>query len=494
LIGPLEIALAGAALLIGATGTFSPCGLSVIDTIGPTGHLGGRRTTVAACATFLPGAVAGGLITFGSLALAGNLLYGAGGRAAYLVAAALAVLAAVLEARGTRIVPQIRRQLPEHWRRVMPMPVAAALYGVLLGIGFTTFVLSFGVWALAGVSLAIGDPELGLLLGACFGLGRAIPIVVLAPLAGSSAGICANELMCERPGVYLGLRRGDAAALVATALALILLPGSAGAQSGSIEHASDPAASADALLFQRLGGPAVMSRGGPEIPLPGKHPTIGGRFVATITGNSIQLFDRNSLAPVATVDAPGADAVAVSDAWLAYRVPMVAGGDGIFVRSIVNPGAPTPPFPLITVGGSSALSRPAVDGSLLLFGEATPGGSRIIETVLGTQQARVLVRSPRLLLFDPAISGDLFTYVRRDARRSRLMVRRLRRHGSGRVLFTLGADQGTMWSDALSPSAGYVTLIYPSAQGADARILVIPLGRSKRLRQRGPRGGGNHLF
>jgi hypothetical protein len=114
--GALEIALAAAALLIGATGTFSPCGLSVIETIGPTGHTGGRRTTVAACATFLPGAVAGGLLTFGSLAVLGDALHGAGGRASYLAAAAIALAAALLEARGTRIVPQIRRQLPEHWR------------------------------------------------------------------------------------------------------------------------------------------------------------------------------------------------------------------------------------------------------------------------------------------------------------------------------------------------------------------------------------------
>jgi len=209
----MELALTAAALLVGATGTFSPCGLSAIDTIGPTGHTGGRRITAAACATFLPGAVAGGLLTFGSLALLGQLLHGAGGRAAYVAAAAIALLAAVLEARGTRIVPQIRRQLPEHWRRVMPMPLAAALYGVLLGLGFTTFVLSFGVWALAGVSLALGDPALGLLLGAAFGIGRAIPIVVLAPLSGGATGIRATELMCERDGVYLGLRRGDAAAL-----------------------------------------------------------------------------------------------------------------------------------------------------------------------------------------------------------------------------------------------------------------------------------------
>jgi hypothetical protein len=223
-VDPVEIALAVAALLIGATGTFSPCGLSVIETIGPTGHTGGRRTTVAACASFLPGAIAGGLLTFGSLALVGDLIHGAGGRASYLAAAAIAVVASMLEARGARIVPQIRRQLPEHWRRVMPMAIAAGLYGVLLGIGFTTFVLSFGVWALAGVSLALGDPTVGLLIGGAFGLGRAIPILALASVAGRGPGVRATELMCERPGVYLGLRRGDATALLLVAIALASAP------------------------------------------------------------------------------------------------------------------------------------------------------------------------------------------------------------------------------------------------------------------------------
>ena len=62
-LGAAEIILALAALLIGATGTWSPCGFSMVETIGPTGHSGGRATTLAACATFLPGAVAGALFT-----------------------------------------------------------------------------------------------------------------------------------------------------------------------------------------------------------------------------------------------------------------------------------------------------------------------------------------------------------------------------------------------------------------------------------------------
>jgi hypothetical protein len=489
--GTVEISLAAAALLIGATGTFSPCGLSAIDTIGPTGHTGGRRITAAACATFLPGAIAGGLLTFGSLAWLGQLLHGAGGRTAYVVAAAIALLAAVLEVRGTRIVPQIRRQLPEHWRRVMPMPVAAALYGVLLGVGFTTFVLSFGVWALAGVSLAIGDPALGLLLGAAFGIGRAIPIVVLAPLAGSAAGIRATELMCERDGVYLGLRRGDAAALLVAAVAMIIAPGSASAT--NVPGATDPAATADALLFQRLGGPAVISRGGPEVPLLGKHPAIGGRYVATVGGNAVLLFDRNTLSPIAKVDAPGADAIAVSDSWLAYRAP-AGGGEGIYIRYIANPASPAPPFLLASEAGASQLSPPAVDGSVLLYAIATPRGSRIVQWAMGTHKHRALVRSQRLLVFDPAVDGHSFSYVRSDARRSRLMVRGRHRHGTGRVLFTLKRSAGVLWSDALTDSLAYVTVLNPSASKANASIIGVSRKHPKRLRERSPRGGGNHRF
>jgi hypothetical protein len=493
MVSVLEISLAAAALLIGATGTFSPCGLSVIETIGPTGHTGGRRTTVGACVTFLPGAVGGGVLTFGSLALFGDSLHGAGGRASYLVAATIALVAALLEARGTRIVPQIRRQLPEHWRRVLPMPLAAALYGLLLGIGFTTFVLSFGVWALAGVSLALGDPLLGLLIGAAFGIGRAIPILALAPAAGGRMGIRATELMCERPGVYLGLRRGDATALLLAAVALVAAPGTAGAAGTDVPHATDPSASADALLFQRLGGPAVISRGGPEIPLPGTHPAIGGPFVATVDGNAVLLLDRNTLAPIARIDAPGADAIAVSDSWLAYRAP-AGSRDGIFIRYIANPASPGPPAQVAGAGGVAQLSPPAIDGALLLYGLASPGGSRIVQRVMGTGKHRALVSSRRLLLFDPSVRGPAFSYVRTDTRSSRLMVRKRHRHGSGRVLFALKRSRGQLWTQALTDSVAYATVITPSSSGGDATIVGVSRRHPSRLRQHGPRGGGNHRF
>jgi hypothetical protein len=219
----LTATLMAAALAAGVTGAWSPCGFSMVETLAPHGYARRLRTSLAACATFALGALAGGAVTFGGLALLGAAL-GAGGPVALGLAAVVAVAAAAAEARGLRIAPQIRRQVPEAWRRVLPVPLAAAGYGVLLGLGFTTFVLSFAVWALAGASIALGDPALGLAMGVAFGAGRALPVIGLAPFAGTDRGGAITAAMCERPAILLSLRRVDAFALAACALALGTAP------------------------------------------------------------------------------------------------------------------------------------------------------------------------------------------------------------------------------------------------------------------------------
>jgi len=219
----LSTVLLVTAVAAGITGAWSPCGFSMVETLAPGGYARRRRTCAAACATFAAGALLGGALTFGGLAAAGALL-GAGSPAAVGAAAVLALAAAVAEARGLRIAPQVRRQVPEAWRRTRPLPLAAAGYGLLLGLGFTTFILSFAVWALAGMSVALGDPALGVALGLAFGAGRALPVLVLAPVAGGERGNAITAAMCERPALLRGLRGADALALAASALALGLLP------------------------------------------------------------------------------------------------------------------------------------------------------------------------------------------------------------------------------------------------------------------------------
>lgn len=219
----LTACLLAAALAAGVTGAWSPCGFSMVETLAPHGYARRLRTSLAACLTFALGAPAGGVLTFGGLAFAGAAL-GAGGPVALGAAAVVAVAAAAGEARGLRIAPQVRRQVPEAWRRVLPVPLAAAGYGVLLGLGFTTFVLSFAVWALAATSIALGDVGLGVTMGMAFGAGRALPVILLAPFAGTDRGGAVTAAMCERPAILRGLRRLDAAALAACAVALGTAP------------------------------------------------------------------------------------------------------------------------------------------------------------------------------------------------------------------------------------------------------------------------------
>src|SRR5262249_44608221 len=199
---------------------------------------------------------------------------------------------------------------------------------------------------------------------------------------------------------------------------------------------------------------------------------IGGRYVATVNGDSVQLMDRNTLSPIARIQAPGADAIAVSDSWLAYRAPTGA-GDGIYIRYIANPAAPAPPLLLASEGGASQLSPPAVDGSILVYAIATPRGSRVVQWVMGTHKHRALVRSPRLLLFSPAVDGKSFAYVRSDARRSRLIIRGRHGRGSGRVLFALRRSGGLLYSAALTDSVAYVTILELSSANADGTIVGV---------------------
>ena len=467
-LGAVELALLAAALLVGATGTWSPCGFSMVETIGPTGHSGGRPTTIAACASFLPGALVGALVTFGGLALAGSLVHGAGGRWAYVIAGAVALAAALAEARGARIAPQIRRQLPEHWRRVMPMPLAAALYGVLLGLGFTTFVLTFGVWALAGIALALGEPGAGLAIGLGFGVGRALPIVALAPLADRPSGRRAITLMAERPGIYRGIRLGDAAALTVTAAALVLASGSQ-AEVKRVRSGADPSADGTGLVSQRGESRAAELRDRDGLTrLPGTDPAIGGGYIAVLEGRDVVLLDRGDLSEVDRVVVRGADALAVSASRLAIRT-RVEGRDAIQARRIGPNGEIHDKLVVAKAAPPNQLSRPSIDGDRLAYAAAKQRVNRIVVYRLGKRDRRTVLSSPVQALSNPALLGGKLLYVRTTRRRHELRLRSL----SGGHDRLVHSPDARLWSTALTDRRAYVTVL----EGRTPRARIISFAR-----------------
>ncbi|UGS38083.1 hypothetical protein [Capillimicrobium parvum] len=434
------VALALAGLVAGLTGTWSPCGFSMIDTLGPHGHPGGRRRTAAACAAFAVGAPLGGAITFAGLAALGALAGSADAPVALAVAVAIAIAAAALDATGVRIAPQLRRQVPESWRRVLPLPLAGGLYGVLLGLGFTTYLLSWALPALAAVSVAVGDVGLGLGLGIAFGVGRALPIVVLAPLADTELGARAITAMAERPALLRRARAADAVALLAVAAALAGGEARAAAPELVARPGADPSVDGQLLALTIPGVGGELLTGGQRVPAGGTRPAVGGGRLAYVAPDgTVTVVDRAAGTTQLVPAAAGADALAVSARWLVWRVP---NPDRLFAIDLVAP----PEFARLVaaVPAPGSLSRPALDGDRVVWSHATRAGSevRVLDLAVPGGAPLALRRERRVLIGDPSLRGGVLLYTRATALRQELVLAPAAPGRGGKVLLRLRGAAG----------------------------------------------------
>lgn len=500
----LSLLLAAGALtavIAGIAGAWSPCGFSMIDTIGTA--LGDARRTVMVVATtsFTIGALAGGAVTFGGLALLGGLLGHGASELRDSLAGALALAAAFADWRGWKIAPQIRRQVPERWRWIMPLPLACALYGLLLGLGFTTFVLSFAVWALAGISFAADSALLGVAVGVGFGLGRALPVLWIAPRLGTERGDRCLDRLALEPRLWLGMRRLDAIGLGVCA---VLLGGSSALAAGS-SFATDPSSGGGAYAWQQLGGPGMLRTAAGTRPLPGRLPAVGGANVAWLSGSEI-VVSRGfpSPAPRTIPDPPHAtvDALAVSADWLVVRDESDSGIANLFAVSLHDRARRRY---LAGAGIPGAIGRPSVDGSTVVYAYSSMTGSGIYEVDLGSGARRVLRRATADVLYaNPALRNGRLLYERSDRCAQELLLGSPRGPGVDRVLLSLPStvfrDSGyqsgythayngasicpnrtvgagattTLGATALGDSVAYVS--ESPVDRAHTRIVTVPLG------------------
>jgi len=498
--------LLATAFVAGVTGAWSPCGFSMVETLGSRrAHLGGR-TVATSCATFALGALAGGAITFTTLAALGAGLGGAGSIAALAAAATIALSAALGEALGVRIVPQIRRQVPEPWRRTLPLPLAAGLYGVLLGLGFTTFVLTLAVWALAGISVAMGAPGAGLLIGLGFGAGRALPVVLMAPRY-ETLGQRLEQQMAERPILLRRLRLADGALLAALATAFLASGSASAAQRPQLvaTDGTDPSRAGSLLAYERVDhAGAVLVDGDAIAQLPAQNVAIGGRYLATRAGTTLTVQDRQSGATVAQFDAPGATQLAVSDRWLVWRADRPGGGDRLWALPLpVAQAVPAAGVAHVVAGGRrrEAIDRPALSGDHLAYAATTRGISAIVIADLATQHRRRVLALRGGQLSQPALDGGRLLYVQSSFCSQRLRAVSTRKLHHPRTLLRIGANahrdhahehgyttqgsepsrcpRGTphrtdtlLWTTALAGRSAYVTLLRPGADGAPSARIV----------------------
>jgi hypothetical protein len=474
----LTTSLLVVAFVAGVAGSWSPCGFSMIDTISAP-----RHRTGLSCVTFALGTCVGGAMTFTALAVLGT-------NVPTPAVAALAVAAAIVELRAGAVFPQVRRQVPEHWRRVLPLPIATGLYGILLGLGFTTFVLTFAFWALAGLTFLVAGPALGLATGTAFGIGRALPVVIVAPIAHRDTGRRIVDAMAQRPAALSALRRLEAVGLIAVAVSVSVTDAGAATRLGA---GTDPSVAGSVLVWTSPAGGVLQQEDGTgTTPVPA-HSVVGGSLIAWRDGTLVHVARLADMSDVLAVDVPGVDAVAVSDEWLVTRARS-GSTDTFSVRALATP---TEARTIATARRPTQLGRPALEGSRLVYHVSARASSRIVEYDLATSTSRVLRRSTSQLVANPTILGGELAYVRQTSLAQVVEVGPTTAPRHDRVVYKIGPpatrDRGhqhgystrtrtphppparwVLWTTALSTTRTYVTLLPRTGSPQGAVLVAIP--------------------
>jgi hypothetical protein len=429
-----------------------------------------RERKAVAGGSFTVGLALGGAIAFGALGAVGSAVHP--GRAFLLGAAVFAGIAALADLAGLRVQPQLRFQVPEPWRRTMPLPLALFGYGLLLGTGLATFVPAMAAWALLPLSVAVGFPG-AIAVGLSFAAGRALPVLALGD----------ENVLAERPGGLRALR-----VLAAAALVLALAAGEARAATPIASPAGDPSAQGTDLVWQQPGVGGFLLRNGQQTQLPGNDPALGETRIAWHVGDAVTVADSSTLQPVVQETIPGIEKLAVSDEWLVYRVA-VNGTEELRAQSLADLTSTTT---LTHAWPRGRLGRPSLSGELVLYHVAGPVGSALYAYDLSTGKRLQLRTSKVAQLLNPARAGGQLLYVRIARCSQQLRLGPLDGNGAGRVLYKLpplaGQDAGherghtsqgehvpctpkpkptarMLWTTALTDTDAYLTVLRPGPGG-----------------------------
>ena len=170
-------------------GVWSPCGLSMISAINPfTERSRGNRYWLTAI-WFVAGSVLGGAV-LGALAAIGALLWGSVAASAPVSASAAAALTAGIASVGCLVaaasdssafglrLPGHPRQVNEQWLGLYRRWVYACGFGVQIGVGFATYIMTAAVYLTVLLGALSGSAALAFAIGLLFGLVRGLAVLL----------------------------------------------------------------------------------------------------------------------------------------------------------------------------------------------------------------------------------------------------------------------------------------------------------------------------
>ena len=417
----------------------------MVETLTPA-VCGGRQRHRVALALFSLGALAGAAALGLLLGWAGSALARGWARGA---AALLAALGAAREAGLLRLpVPELRRQVPERWRREWPLAGWSLGYGAGLGVGVLTHQAVATFWVAAAGALALGDPLVSALCLAPFGAGRAL-MAALPARGGRDAAAAVGRMVRARRW----LRPANVAVLLGAAV----LFGAAPALAQSTTRGEfDPAASGrvTAVAVSDAAGPAVIVRPAtlPEVRFPGgRSPALDGDLLAYADDLGVRVVRWRTGEEVARLDGPLAKP-AIDWPRVAY-VRTAGSGLRLEVRNLAT-GA----LRVVARGGATVdIGRPALRNGLIAWHVAAGRRSQLrLGRADGSRPSRVVASSVTGLQVNPSLAYGHILWVEQAGSISALRLRRL---GGGRVttLNTLRGPSRILWTTALGLRTAYAT-------------------------------------
>lgn len=170
----------GVAGVAGVRGLWSPCGLSMVSALNPMAERGRGHRYWLTAVWYLLGAVAGGaMLGAGCAVLAvGVSALGLGQELRALLATAAALACWLSD--GTLVrwsLPVHPRQVNERWIGRYRRWIYAAGFGVQIGIGFATYVMSATVYLTAALAVLTGNAALAFAVGVTFGAVRGLGLL-----------------------------------------------------------------------------------------------------------------------------------------------------------------------------------------------------------------------------------------------------------------------------------------------------------------------------
>ena len=427
----------------------------MIETISPA-VCGSRRRHRLALACFAVGALSASLALGALLGFAGALL---GAERAVLAVAALALVAAAREAGLFRIpLPQLRKQVPEHWRAVLPLPVWSFGYGAGLGAGFVTFQPFATFWVACAAAVALARPLPAAACFAFYGLGRAL-MVAWPHRSGRDPTEGVERLVRHRRA----LAGANVFALLACA-ALLAAPSAAAAQRTKIGAGLDPSLSGGVVARTQVSGGTrnvlVQPPGESAIQiLNAESPSLDGDLLAYEDSQGIRVINWRDGQQVARIN--GAVSRPALD-WprIAYRLRTASAeqlvledldaGTKVVVSSVVP---------------SVDLGRPSLHRDRLAWHRVITAGSRVFLYTISTGRRVTIAKSKIALLAHPSVTSQRIVWVDQRSGVTRLKKQWLTAK-SASTLWSLRTRSRTFWTTALDGRTAIVTRWIPSTGAA----------------------------